>query len=143
MARLERIHVFLKKVYGAITREKIKQGTIPRPLDRQMPLPPSRPSRRVASVPSPSTPHGDSLQMGEEPEKKRARIVCVSPRLRGRTDAHFNVLVNAYYYARARRARPPCLPLPVPQSAISTQCRIASASNSLARLREIKLQKCS
>ena len=39
--------------------------------------------------------------------------MCVSPRLRGRTDAHFNVLVNAlHYYA---------LPAPpsLPQSAIS------------------------
>ena len=34
------IHVFLKTVYGAITREKFKQGTNPRPLDRQCPLGP-------------------------------------------------------------------------------------------------------
>ena len=42
--------------------------------------------------------------------------MCVSPRLRGRTDAHFNVLVNALHYY-ALPALPPCptvaLPSPV------------------------------
>ena len=44
--------------------------------------------------------------------------MCVSPRLRGRTDAHFNVLVNAlHYYALPALPAPPSHSLP--QSAIS------------------------
>ena len=79
---------------------------IPRPLDRHaVPPPPQRFST-------------DGEGRGGR-GRRRARIVCVSPRLRGRTDAHFNVLVNALHYY-ALPALPPCPTVPSPSPSLQS-----------------------
>ena len=106
-------------------RNSNREGTIPRPLDR-----------RGMQCPLPSLHPEILYRWGRKGVRggrggRRARIVCVSPRLRGRTDAHFNVLVNAlHYYALPAPLRPAPPSPSLPQSTISPSPPIPAAVRS-------------